>query len=122
MDSKIKAKPLQVLGETLIHLDIDADINRTKKVPGSNIGGLGRIRTQGELIDRIEIAAKNTDKSSRKEADVLMQIFNKVKTSAKNRTDGMGILPANGSLAKKGEKILKSKLGQNWVQVIFRHL
>lgn len=111
-------QPISILGETIIHLDMDADRNGTKPIPGSNKGGLGRININAGLIDRIEIAAKNEDKNCKKEVELLNKMLNIIKKSAQKRNDNIGLMPANGKLVKSAEKLLTTKFGTDWIQVI----
>lgn len=101
-----------VLGEVIIHLDMDADRNGSKQVPGSNQGGVGRFVLESGLGPRMQAAAKASPKSP--EGKLLSRIITVLERT--RTAQGIGEVPANGALARRATRQLVRTFGKRWMQ------
>lgn len=111
---------LTVLGNTLIHLDIDADRNGSKKEYGSREkGSYGRISTKTGLIDEIRLASRDKTPQNKTATKTLRAILKKL-SSTENH--GFGTVPVYGKIGQRAEKILCKMVGKDWVNILAKQM
>lgn len=107
---------LTVLGNTFIHLDMDADRNGSKKVSGSTEkGSYGRISTRTGLIDEIKLASRDKTPQNKAATRVLKSILKKL---MRTENHGFGKVPVYGKIGRKAEKILRKMVGKDWIATL----